>query len=350
MVSVADELHTAISVADELHTAIDSGETLLQALVARPHAISDLDTAAVTALYAHEARKFGGVSDLGALPRCPRRWQWMSWEDSAPACAAAACRGRLVRVTRLRPEPRVASLAGFLSADEAAHIVELARPLLKRSRVINHAAEGDVGELSDARTSESCRVPAARDAVVRRAVQRAAFLAGLTPWHAEAVQVVRYLPGQQYRPHHDYFDPSDARYAEKCDDRGNRLLSFFVYLSGCAGGGRTAFPELRLAFEPEVGAAVVWYNIDREGALDGRTLHAGEPVVSGEKWGMNIWLRQRAPRRARPAVRATVEIAGPAAARVRIAAEESAAETRCAKCGDRVAPALGLCLCRGQYV
>ena len=73
-------------------------------------------------------------------------------------------------------------------------------------------------------------------------------------------------------------------------------------------------------------------------------------VVSGEKWGMNIWLRQRAPRRARPAVRATVEIASPAAARVRIAAEESAAETRCAKCGDRVAPALGLCLCRSQYV
>ena len=214
--------------------------------------------------------------------------------------------------------------------------------------MINHAAEGDVGELSDARTSESCRVPAARDAVVRRAVRRA-FLAGLTPWHAEAVQVVRYLPGQQYRPHHDYFDPSDARYAEKCDDRGNRLLSFFVYLSGCAGGGRTAFPELRLSFEPEVGAAVVWYNIDREGALDGRTLHAGEPVVSGEKWGMNVWLRQRR-RAARGRPCGDRRNREPAAARVRIAAEESAAETRCAKCGDRVAPALGLCLCRGQYV
>ena len=81
-----------------------------------------------------------------------------------------------VRVTRLRPEPRVASLAGSL-ADEAAHIVALARPLLKRSRVINHAAEGDVGELSDARTSEC--------AACRRATRwcgapcsAAAFLAG----------------------------------------------------------------------------------------------------------------------------------------------------------------------------
>ena len=66
-----------VSAADELHTAIESGSTLLEALLeSRADAISDLDAAAVAALYAHEARKFGGVSDLGALPRCPRGWQW----------------------------------------------------------------------------------------------------------------------------------------------------------------------------------------------------------------------------------------------------------------------------------
>jgi hypothetical protein len=34
--------------------------------------------------------------------------------------------------------------------------------------------------------------------------------------------------------------------------------------------------------------------MDREGKLDKATLHAGEAVTSGEKWGMNIWLRERA--------------------------------------------------------
>ncbi len=27
--------------------------------------------------------------------------------------------------------------------------------------------------------------------------------------------------------------------------------------------------------------------------VDDRVLHAGLPVIEGEKWGMNIWIRQR---------------------------------------------------------
>ena len=42
------------------------------------------------------------------------------------------------------------------------------------------------------------------DVVVKRAVQRAAYLTGLTPQHAEAVQVVHYQPAQEYRPHFDW--------------------------------------------------------------------------------------------------------------------------------------------------
>eukprot|EP00966_Prymnesium_polylepis_P294571 6802538-Prymnesium_polylepis.1 len=37
--------------------------------------------------------------------------------------------------------------------------------------------------------------------------QRAAYFAGLTPQHAEAVQVVHYRPGQEYRLHYDWFSP-----------------------------------------------------------------------------------------------------------------------------------------------
>lgn len=41
------------------------------------------------------------------------------------------------------------------------------------------------------------------------------------------------------------------------------------------------------------GDALYWLNIDRSGRLDSRTLHAGRPVIAGEKWGCNVWLRQR---------------------------------------------------------
>ena len=61
-------------------------------------------------------------------------------------------------------------------------------------------------------------------------------------------------------------------------------------------GGRTTFPKLGLGFEPRVGDAVLWWNVKDDGKEDAMTLHAGDPVLAGEKWAMNIWLRQR-PRR-----------------------------------------------------
>ena len=71
----------------------------------------------------------------------------------------------------------------------------------------------------------------------------------------------------------------------------------FVYLNDLADadGGRTHFPLLDLAVAPVCGSALVWSNIDKRGALDGRTRHAGQPVARQGvvKWGMNIWLRQR---------------------------------------------------------
>ena len=130
--------------------------------------------------------------------------------------------------------------------------------------------------------------------MVSRVIDRAAFLTGLTPYHAEDVQVVHYLPEKEYREHADYFSPSqDATYAERTAITGNRLISLFCCLSEADSGGATAFPHLGLRFELKQGEALLWSNIDNSGTLDGRTIHAGRPVEAGEKYGMNVWLRQR---------------------------------------------------------
>ena len=42
--------------------------------------------------------------------------------------------------------------------------------------------------------------------------------------------------------------------------------------------------------------AVLWWNVNESGVEDPATLHAGEPVECGEKFALNLWLRQR-PRR-----------------------------------------------------
>ena len=132
---------------------------------------------------------------------------------------------------------------------------------------------------------------------------------------------------------------------------GNRLLSFFIFLSGCDAGGCTAFPRLKQRFPPEAGSGLVWYNLDRDGAPDERrappqpsatllwrvgltrqplphrTLHAGEPVERGEKWGLNIWLRER-PRRSPTARNFKSDVAvsvGPMMARPGMRAPSNAA-------------------------
>jgi prolyl 4-hydroxylase len=132
---------------------------------------------------------------------------------------------------------------------------------------------------------------------VRGAIQRAAFLSGLLPSHSEAAQVVRYLPSQQYRPHFDWFDPAGGEsYRRKTAAGGQRAVTCLVYLAEPERGGRTSFPKLGFGFEPRVGEAVLWWNIKEDGKEDAGTLHAGDPVLAGEKWALNIWLRQH-PRR-----------------------------------------------------
>ena len=88
-------------------------------------------------------------------------------------------------------------------------------------------------------------------------------------------------------------------------------------------------------------AALVWYNLDRDGRPDRLTLHAGEPVERGEKWGMNIWLRERAP----PG-KGGVEVQQDAPPPPPPGPPEVV--ERCTGCESETTP-LGLCLCGAQY-
>ena len=99
---------------------------------------------------------------------------------------------------------------------------------------------------------------------------------------------MHYSPGQEYQHHCDYYP-----LGQDVGPAGNRVAACFVYLSDAVSGGETHFPLAELRVSPAAGSALVWAQVDKHCMLDGRTLHAGCPVHAGEKWGMNIWLRQR---------------------------------------------------------
>lgn len=107
-------------------------------------------------------------------------------------------------------------------------------------------------------------------------------IAELLRWpldHGEGLQVLRYRPGAQYRPHHDYFDPAHPGTARILQRGGQRVGTLVMYLNAPEGGGATTFPDVGLEVAPVRGNAV-FFSYDRAHPATG-TLHGGAPVTAG---------------------------------------------------------------------
>ena len=112
----------------------------------------------------------------------------------------------------------------------------------------------------------------------------------------EPIQMVRYNSGQFYKPHYDYLDWKLDIYKKQIKINGQREITFFVYLNDIPEGvgGETYFPKLDKKIKGKKGDAVFWYNMKQNGNVDNRTLHGGNPITSGTKYGLNIWVRTKA--------------------------------------------------------
>ena len=54
-------------------------------------------------------------------------------------------------------------------------------------------------------------------------------------------------------------------------------------MSNVTAGGGTAFLDLNIVAEPEMGSAIFWYNLKENGDLEERVKHAACPIIEG-KW------------------------------------------------------------------
>lgn len=117
-------------------------------------------------------------------------------------------------------------------------------------------------------------------------------LLGLDRAHAETMQGQRYLPGEQYRHHCDFFRTERAHWQRERLRGGQRTWTAMVYLNNVESGGATDFPRLGLSIQPEAGMLLVWDNITRGGRPNRTTIHAGMPVETGAKYVVTQWYRQ----------------------------------------------------------
>jgi hypothetical protein len=131
----------------------------------------------------------------------------------------------------------------------------------------------------------------ARDAsVIAHLEQRLARLLNWPVENGEGLQILRYGPGTEYKPHYDYFDPAAPGTASILKRGGQRVATVVMYLNDPQAGGATVFPDVQFECLPVRGNAV-FFNYSQPDPSS-RSLHAGAPVLRGEKWIATKWLRE----------------------------------------------------------
>jgi prolyl 4-hydroxylase len=199
--------------------------------------------------------------------------------------------GHEVGVVMRLEQPTIAVLEGVLSATECAQLIELARPRLRPSTVAGPRLREDV--TANHRTSEGTFFALCETPFIATIDRRISELMGCPLEHGEPLQVLRYGPGTRAEPHFDFLVASNGDNDASLARSGQRISSLVIYLCDVLAGGETAFPEAGLSVSPRQGNAVYFEYGNSLGQVDHRSLHAGMPVLEGEKWALTKWMRSR---------------------------------------------------------
>ena len=187
--------------------------------------------------------------------------------------------------------PRIAVAEKFLPAPVCDWLIERARPQTRRARVFD--VERGVQMHHEVRSNSDAFLTVAKmDMVTVAARARVAALAGLPLAGLEDSAILHYSIGEEYKPHHDFLDPTPAMMQEIAS-AGQRVATVLIYLNEGYEGGETDFPLARKRYKGRKGDALLFWNVTPSGQSDGLTLHAGLPPTRGEKWLFSQWIRQR---------------------------------------------------------
>jgi len=200
----------------------------------------------------------------------------------------------------IHKDPYIVKLRRFLNTEEINTILELSTHLFNPSTTVVKGEQ----IISDGRTSKTAFITengqknknsevnkSKTDKILSKIYKKVCYLTGCNKNQIEGLMVVKYDKGQEYYNHHDYFKPEDI---ELMKDGGQRIATFFCYLNSLNEneGGETEFPEIGVKVKPSKGTAIFWWDVNNKGEVLPKTLHRGNPVKTGIKYGLNIWIRE----------------------------------------------------------
>jgi len=175
--------------------------------------------------------------------------------------------------------PAVFSANAFLTDEECDYLVRSAEPRLQPSVVIERATGRSLPH-PDRRSDGTFFGVGHEDLVVNAINRRIAVVSGTRPEQAEPLQILRYGPGGEFRPHYD-----------SVKEGGNqRILTAIIYLTDDYEGGETRFMQTGLDFRGRKGDLLILHNVTADGRPDPSSEHAGLSVRAGTKIIASRWI------------------------------------------------------------
>ena len=185
------------------------------------------------------------------------------------------------------PKAEIYAVGDFLTLAECSQLCAMI------DRVARPSALHEIGYESGFRTSYSGDLDP-HDHFVKSISRRIDDLIGMNPITGEAIQGQRYLPGQQFKPHNDWFYTSEKYWQDERKRGGQRSWTTMAFLNDVEEGGETHFTEVGIKITPKPGVLLIWNNALRDGSPNEDTMHAGTPVIKGSKYVITKWYRTRA--------------------------------------------------------
>ncbi len=192
----------------------------------------------------------------------------------------------------LNESPLIRHYPGFVNDTACAWLMALVREHLKPAMIYS----GDqVRHMEDEmRTNSVGPLHLACIDMINVVVQyKISAVTGLPIDNFDGPTALHYAVGEEIKDHYDYINPKIPNYEQEIETRGERLITFLVYINGDYEGGETDFPVLNVSHQGSRGDGLLFVNVGPDKKPDSRSVHAGRPPTRGEKWLMSQFVREQ---------------------------------------------------------